>query len=339
MEATTQRHQAWLDQVQESAIEPEREIIDPHHHLWRDFGVGAYLLDDLWRDTGAGHNITRTVFVECGVEYRQEGPEHLRSIGETAFVADIAKQSRAGRAGQPPIAAIVAHSDLRLPPEQLEEALAGHVAAGRGLFRGIRHALACPPPGASLMIEGHGARQLYADPDFQRGVRLLGSRGFTYDSWQYHTQLPEFLALARAAPETPMILDHLSTPLGVDRWAGKRNEVFDLWRRDLAAVAACPNVFVKLGGMAMPDNGWGWHEAARPPDSDEFAAAQAPWYLHAIDCFGPERCMFESNFPVDRFSLSYTVYWNGVKKIVADFTDAEKSALFSGTAARVYGLT
>ena len=336
----TEVHQAWLDQVQEQAIDPLRSIVDAHHHLWEDFGLGRYLLDDFWNDTGSGHNIVRSVFVECGVGYYQDGPDYLKPVGETTFAAGIADNSRGGRQGQPEVSGIVSYADLRLPEEQLSELLAAHAEAGKGLFRGIRQALARNPEGARLSTpeEIQGPAGLYADPAFRRGVAHLGSRGLTYESWHYHTQLNEFLELARAVPDTVMILDHLGHPLGVDRWSGRRDEVYDQWCRDIAAIAGCENTVIKLGGMAMPDNGFGWHEAARPPTSDEFADAQGSWYRHALECFGAARCMFESNFPMDRMSVSYQVYWNGVKKIVAGSSESEKTALFSGTANRIYSL-
>ncbi len=333
-------HQAWLDLVCEEPIDPQQPIVDAHHHLWEDFGLGRYTLDDFQRDTGSGHNIVKTVFIECGVAYHQDGPEHLRPVGETAFATAMAEESRKGTTGHSSIAGIVAHTDLRLQSSQLEEVLAAHRETGKGLFRGIRQALVRVPEGAALQVpeEIQAPLNLYSDQKFREGVALLGRRGYTYESWHYHTQLPQFLELARAVPDSIMILNHLGHPIGVDRWAGKRDEVYAQWKLDIATIARCDNVYIKLGGMAMPDNGWGWHEAERPPTSDEFAQAQEPWYLHAIECFGPERCMFESNFPVDRLSLSYQVYWNGVKKIVTRFSDSEKNSLFYGTASQVYAL-
>jgi predicted TIM-barrel fold metal-dependent hydrolase len=169
-------------------------------------------------------------------------------------------------------------------------------------------------------------------------VRFLGQRGYTYESWHYHMQLGEFRILARSAPETTMILDHFGTPLGHGAYAAQREAIFAQWQKDMAALAQCPNIYAKLGGLAMPDNGFGWHEAEKPATSDELVAAQKRYYLHAIDCFGPERCMFESNFPVDKLSISYAVLWNALKKMVADFSEHEKEALFYGTAAKVYQL-
>jgi predicted TIM-barrel fold metal-dependent hydrolase len=190
----------------------------------------------------------------------------------------------------------------------------------------------------ALMIPGQYGAGKSGGAAFRRGLARLGERGLTYDCWLYHHQIDEFTALARAVPETTFVLDHFGTPLGVGRFAGHHDEIFEQWRLDLADVAACENTVAKLGGLAMPDNGFGFHVAERPPTSDELLTAQRRWYEYTIECFGPERCMFESNFPVDRFSLSSTVYWNAMQKLAASYTDADQSAMFSGTARRVYRL-
>ncbi len=324
----------WLGQVREEVIDPAREIVDPHHHLWPK-PLLSYDLEELWSDTEDGHNVVQTVFMECGSAYRADGPEHLKPVGETEFVTAAAE-----RAAQSPqkaqIAGIVAHADLRLA--ELDAVLDAHVEAAKGRFRGIRHAGAFEPDSSALTIPGRGPKGLFADPAFREGVARLGARGLTYDTWIYHHQLPEFAALAGAVPGTLMILDHFGTPLGVGPYAGKRDEIFAKWKDDIAEVAACPNVHAKIGGMAMPDNGFGWNGWEKPPSSDDFVEAQAPWYHHAIKVFGPERCMFESNFPVDRLSLSYRTLWNGLKKIAKDYPDAAQAAMFSGTARKVYKL-
>ena len=331
-------HQAqrdeWLAGVAEDILDPDREIVDPHHHLWDRDGA-VYELDDLWADTGTGHKVVQTVFIECGESYRPDGPAPLRPVGETEYVAAMAAASAADPT-RATISGIVAHADLR--SDQLGEVLDAHAEAGHGLFRGIRHSGAFEPTEDALTIPPRGVRGLYADPDFRSGVAMLGERGLTYDTWHYHHQNPDFCALAEAVPGTTLVLDHFGTPLGVGQYAGKRQEIFERWKDDIAAIAACPNVIAKLGGMAMPDNGFGWHEGALPPTSDEFVEAQAPWYHHTIACFGPERCMFESNFPVDRASISYPVLWNGLKKIAASYSQEAQEALFSGTARRVYSL-
>lgn len=328
---------AWYAQVKEAIIEPERPIIDPHHHLWpsNTWTQGApYLLDEFWADTESGHNIQKTVFIECRTNYRQVGPEHLKPVGETEFVVDLAQESTKVD-GQAEIAGIISHADLTLG-ETLSAVLEAHEQAGKGRFRGIRHAGAQHPHPEESYRPGLKGVGLFSRQDFQAGVRLLGQKGYTYESYHYHFQLPDFLELARAVPETTIILDHFGTPLGTKSYRDQREAIFQQWKIDMAALADCPNVYAKLGGLAMPDNGFGWHEAAQPASSDELVAAQKRYYLHTMECFGVERCMFESNFPVDKLSISYHVLWNAFKKMVVDFSDDEKDALFYGTAAKVY---
>jgi len=319
----------WLALVDEPVVDPAQRIVDPHHHLWAS-GPLPYSLDDLLADVGAGHRVERTVFMECHSAYRTDGPEELRPVGETEWVAE--QSARSGGL----IAGIVGKTDLR--HSDLDAVLDAHEEAGRGLFRGIRDPLCRPEPGEGLMMPSGAPAGLFEDPEFRAGVARLGARGLTYDTWHYHFQNRELLALARAVPDTVIVLDHFGTPIGIGRWAGRRDEVFDEWRRDIAEIARCENVVAKLGGLAMPDNGFGWHAAARPPTSDEFVEASRPYYEHAIECFGPTRCMFESNFPVDRMSISYRVLWNGLKKIAAAASPDERDALFAGTATRVYRL-
>lgn len=326
----------WLGQGIEEVIDPGRVIVDPHHHLWPVGGSLPYGLDDLHIDTSDGHNVTSTVFVECGAAYRGDGPSHLRCVGETEFVAENARAS-AQRTGQAVIAGIVANADLRLGVT-LDDVLDAHTEVGGALFKGIRHAGASDPDPSALRIPGRAPAGLYDDPDFRAGVARLGERGLTYDTWHYHHQNQDFLRLAQAVPDTTMVLDHFGTPLGVGRFAGKRDEIFASWKDDIAQIAGCANVVAKIGGLAMPDNGFGWHERDRPASSDDLVDAQARYYHHTIECFGADRCMFESNFPVDRFSLSYRSFWNAAKKMAADYSEPERDQLFRGTATRVYRL-
>ena len=324
----------WLASVSEDIVDPERSIIDTHHHLWKTASLwGTYELADLWADTDSGHNIEKTIFVDCHSEYRTEGPSHLKPIGETEYVVEIAAESRK-EPNRATIAGIVGHANMTLG-SGVEEVLIAHEQAGNGLFRGIRHA--GPSDDTGTLTNAGGRRPCpYSRDDFREGVMTLGRMGYTYDTWHFFHQNQDYLALARAVPGTTMILDHFGTPLGVGAYAGRKDEIFERWKKDIAEIAGCPNVHAKLGGMAMPDNGFGWDKNNNPPSSDEFAEAQRPYYLHTIECFGPQRCMFESNFPVDRLSISYQVLWNGLKKIVADFSEDEKDHLFYGTASRVY---
>ena len=320
----------WRALVDEPVLDPEQRIVDPHHHLW-PAGPLPYSLPDLLADVDGGHRVEHTVFMECRAAYRTDGPPALAPVGETEWVAGEAQRSGGLIAG------IVGHADLRLP--DLDAILDAHAEAGAGLFRGIRDALSRAEPADGLMIAGGAPAALFEDPAFRAGVARLGARGLTYDTWHYHYQNREFLALARAVPDTVMVLDHFGTPIGVGRYAGRRDEIFEEWKRDIVDIARCENVVAKLGGMAMPDNGFGWHEADRPPTSDEFVAAQGRYYHHMIETFGADRCMFESNFPVDRMSLSYRVLWNGLKKIAREYSTTERDALFAGTATRVYRLS
>ncbi|MFM1896530.1 MAG: hypothetical protein RLZZ385_1604 [Pseudomonadota bacterium] len=341
MTSITPGSQAWLDQVKEDIIDPRRPIIDPHHHLWQGGPFADYLLDDLWRDTGSGHNIVKTVYMECFSFYDRNLPRHLRPCGESRTVAAIARQSRQ-QTGKPPIAGIVARAELSLAGESeelLRETLAMHREFAGPLFKGIRDAGAHDKNSADFFMPARPTPYVYGRESFRKGLRVLAELGLTYDTWHYHHQNEDFLELARAVPECTMVLDHFGTPLGVGVYRGCRDEIFQQWKQDIRDIARCPNVYAKLGGLAMPDNGFGWHTAERPPTSDEFVARQQRYYLHAIDCFGPQRCMFESNFPVDRLSLSYPVLWNGLKKIAARFSPEEQHAMFYGTAEKIYRLT
>lgn len=331
MSAPVPGTEEWLSQVVEDVVDPQRRIVDPHHHLWPAGGALPYGPDELLADVSDGHNIVATVYMECGAAYDTTAPAHLAPLGETRFITDVSR-ARSPRL----IAGMVGRADLRR--DDLDDILDRHVAIAGDLFKGIRDALSHAIHPDALSIPGRAPRDLYLDPDFRRGVARLGERGFTYDSWHYHYQNVEFLELARATPGTTLVLDHFGTPLGVGPWAGRRAEIFAEWKNDIARIAECPNVVAKLGGLAMPDNGFGWNLADRPPGSDEFVEAQKPWYLHVIECFGPGRCMFESNFPVDRRSLSYRTLWNALKKMVADFGEDDKHALFEGTARRIYSL-
>jgi predicted TIM-barrel fold metal-dependent hydrolase len=324
----------WLNQHVEEPILPELEIVDPHHHLWNRDGA-AYELGELWGDTGCGHNVVQTVFVECGSAYYQGVEAGFEPVGETAYVTGQAKVAALDPT-QAKIAGIVAHADLRR--ENLEAVLDAHAAVGGDLFKGIRHALAWDDDSTAFKIQSRGVAGLTHDPAFRRGLAVLGERGLTYDTWHYHHQNKDFLNLAKAVPNTTLVLDHFGTPLGVGRFEGKRDEIFAAWKDDVSALSECPNVVAKLGGMAMPDNGYGWHERDKPVNSDEFVEVMAPWYHHMIACFGPERCMFESNFPVDRASISYGVLWNGLKKIAAEYPPQDQFQMFAGTARDVYRL-
>ena len=323
----------WLAGRVEQPWDPAREIVDAHHHLW-DNRSGRYLGADLQVDTAAGHDVVATVFVECGAAYDTTLPPRLAPVGETAFVAEQAELCDA--AGGSRIAGIVSFADMMLGGA-VDEVLAAHETAGRGRFRGIRHATAIDPSvGRS---HTRPTAQMMRTAAFRDGVATLGSMGHTFDAWLFHHQLDELLDLARAVPATTIVVDHLGAPLGVGAHAGRRAEVTASLRASLAPLADCPNVVVKLGGIGMERYfGMGWSGGERPPSSDTVAARWQDQVRWTIDRFGPDRCMFESNYPVDRETLPYTVLWNALQKIAAPYDDAEQDQLFSGTARRVYRL-
>jgi len=326
----------WLAQVNEPVLEPELPICDPHHHLW-DFPNSRYLLDELLLDTGSGHNVVSTVFVECGSMYRADGPAPLKCVGETEFVNGVAAMSASGGYGAiRACKGIVSLADLNLGAK-VGEVLDAHMAVG-DRFKGIRHAAGWDASDQVRKSHTNPTRGMLLDKTFRQGFRELGRRGLSFDAWLYHPQIPELTDLARAFPDTTIILDHFGGPLGIGPYEGKGAEVFALWKRSITELAKCPNVVAKLGGIAMPINGFGFHKRDRPATSDELVAAGGAYYRHAIDCFGPERCMFESNFPVDKASCSYRTLWNAFKKIAAGASNTEKAALFHDTAVRVYRL-
>lgn len=327
----------WLGLVSEEALEPQRPIIDPHHHLW-DHPGHRYMLDELLADINSGHNIVATVFVECMAMYRADGPQELRSLGETEFVNGIAAQCASGLYGPVRAAAgIVGYADLALG-HSVDAVLLAHIARAPDRFRGIRHASGFDPSPDVRNAHTNPPDGLLADPEFRKGFARLAPNGLSFDAWLYHHQIPELTALARAFPDTTIILDHFGGPLGIGPHEGRGAEIFEVWKRDVAELARCPNVVAKLGGLAMAVNGFNWHRRDAPPGSLELMEATKGYYLHAIEQFGPSRCMFESNFPVDKLSCSYGVLWNSFKRLVEDFSEAEKSALFFDTANRVYRL-
>ncbi len=296
------------------------------------------MLDELLADTGGGHNIVATVFVECGSMYRADGPESLRPIGETEFVNGVAAQSASGGFGaMRACAGIVSHANLLLGTA-IDETLEAHIAAASDRFRGIRHSASWDASDDVRNSHSGAPHGLYLDSTFREGFARLAHYELTFDAWLYHPQIPELTALAQAYPEVTIIVDHFGGPLGIGPYRDRRTEIYPQWKQDFAALAESPNVVAKLGGINMTVNGFGWHKQDKPPTSEQLAAATRDYYLHAIDCFGPDRCMFESNYPVDKVSCSYTILWNSLKLIAEGFSDAEKASMFHDTATRVYRL-
>ena len=326
----------WLAQVQEDIIEPDLPICDPHHHLWDDAN-NPYLLPELLADTGAGHNVVSTVFVECASMYRADGPEMMRPVGETEFVNGVAAMSASGRYGKMrACAGIVSYADLTLGA-QVGPVLDAHMAASQR-FRGIRHAAGWDADKRVRHSHTNPCESLFLQDSFRAGFAELAKRDLSFDAWLYHPQIPELTDLARAFPETTIIFDHFGGPLGIGPYAGQADEIFAQWQRDVQALSACKNVYAKLGGIVMPINGFGWHKRDLPATSDEIVMATGRYHRAAMDMFGAERCMFESNFPVDKQSCSYAVLWNAFKKIAAHCSAEDKSRLFHDTAVAAYRL-
>ncbi len=331
----------WLDQVVEESLEPDLPIIDPHHHLWEfrhERAAHHYLLDEVLEDVNAGHNVVKTVFVECGAMFRADGPKAMEVVGETEFVNGVAAMSASGLYGPCRIAAgIVGRADLSLGAA-VGEVLDAHIAAGGGRFRGIRHQ--CTWHESPDIPNGRNdpPEHVMLDATFREGFAELAPRRLSFEAWCYHTQLPDLIDLASTFPDTVIILNHFGGPLGIGPYEGKQREIFPHWKARITELAAVENVVAKLGGLNMELNGFAWHERDRPPAGEALMEATRPWFEHTIRAFGPDRCLFESNFPVDMVSCGYNVLWNSFKRLVAGASAEEKARLFHDTAERVYRL-
>ncbi|MBL8381688.1 MAG: amidohydrolase family protein [Burkholderiales bacterium] len=328
----------WLALHAEEALEPQRPIIDAHHHLW-DAPRPRYMVEDMLGDVAAaGHNVLATVYVDCRSMYRAEGPADMRAVGEVEFANGVAAMSASGGYGPARICAgIVGFGSLHLG-SRAGPVLEALVQAGGQRFKGVRQISAWDDDPQLGPPNPDRPAGLLASRTFREGFALLAPLGLRFDAWLYQTQIPELTDLARAFPETQIVLDHAGTPLGVGRYAGRRGELFVPWKRAITELATCPNVSVKLGGLGMVVGGFGFHQRARPPTSHDLVDAWKPYVESCIEAFGSGRCMFESNFPPDRASCSYGVLWNAFKRMVAGASEGEKTDLFARTADRFYDL-
>ena len=331
---------AWLNQRQEPALEPELPIIDPHHHLWdAEERGGRYLIHELVADTASGHNIVATVFIEAGSMYRADGPAEMRPVGEVEFVNGVAAMSASGGYGKSRLCAgIIGHADLTLG-DRVQPVLEALIAAGNGRFRGIRHGVTWDTGNAARFGRRKVPQHQMLDPVFRKGFARLKPLQLSFEAWAFHPQLPDVVDLLRAFPETNVILNHVGGPLGLPPHHASREETFKIWRKNVLELTQFPNLSVKVGGLGMLYLDWDFHLHDVPPSSEDLAAAWRPYVETCIEAFGVKRCMMESNFPVDKQSCSYGVLWNALKRITQRCSAAEKVVLYRDTAARVYRLT
>jgi L-fuconolactonase len=332
----------WLARHVEDIIEPDLPIVDPHHHLVERPETGRYLLPELLADTGSGHNIIATVYLEWLSMYRATGPAEMKPVGEIEFANGVAAMAASSAYGKTQVCAgIVGHADLAIGGA-VEKVLEAQIQAGGGKggrFKGIRYLSATDPDQAEWGSPVSRPPEMLLEPKMREGFAKLGVLGLTFDCYMFHPQLGDLLDLARAFPQQPIVLNHVGGAIGLGRYKGKRDEVFADWSAKIRDLAGCPNVHVKLGGLGMRVFGFDVHEKAEPPSSETLAGLWRPYIETCIAAFGPAHSMFESNFPVDKGSGSYQVFWNAFKRIAAGCSASEKAALFSGTASKFYSLS
>ena len=333
---------AWLLLNKEEALEPELPICDPHHHLWdrreARYPYQRYLLDELLEDIGSGHNIRSTVFIEAESMWRASGPEEMKPIGEVEFIQGNAAASASGIYGECRIAAgIVGSANLNLG-DGVRPVLEALKAASPNRFRGIRHRVTWDPHPEVTAFSPHGEQGQMTGAKFRQGARILADMGMSWEGWMFHHQLPELADFAKSVPELTIILNHIGGLLRIGPYASSDNEVVQSWKDGIAKVAECPNVVVKLGGMGMPIMGFDWHKRDKPIGSVELSKHMTPFIEYCIEQFGTERCMFESNFPVDKISFSYSVMYNAFKRLTKNYTQNERAAMFHDNAVRIYAL-
>ncbi|MGF6484288.1 amidohydrolase family protein [Paraburkholderia sp. JPY419] len=327
----------WLAQRVEPVLAPELVIVDAHHHLW-DRQTGRYLAEEFAADVGCGHRVVSTVYVQARSMMRAHGPDAMKPVGEVEFANGIAAMFASGAYGQARCcSAIVGGADLTLGVE-LDAVLEAMSQVSGGRLRGIRNPLAWHENPEVTSSPVTPPRDRMRNPAFRQGVRALARFGLSLDAWVYHTQLDELYELAKASPDVTVVIDHFGGPLGAGPYVGRRDEVIVQWRQSLARLASLPNTRMKLGGAGLTVFGFDFATRDLPPSSEELAAAWRPYFDICIDLFGVNRCMFESNFPVDKGMFSYGVLWNAFKRLASAMSADEKSALFSATAASTYRL-
>lgn len=322
------------------ALEPGLPIVDAHHHL---FGTADdalhYRLQDLQTDLDSGHTVIGTVYVEAyQAGWRADGPEALRPVGEIEQIVGLTRTPVTCKRGTCHVAAaVVGNANLCLG-DRVEAVLEAELMAGEGRLRGVRHHAATDAGAIGRTLRHPPRPHVLSDKSFREGFARLARHKLSFDAWIFHTQLDDVVALADAFPDTPVILNHAGTVLGVANYRTQRQEELARWRCRMRALALRPNVRVKIGGMGMPVFGFGFEYAPRPPLASQLVQAWEPFIELCVEAFGTERCLFESNFPVDRQSCSYVELWNAFKLVTAAYSADERADLFYRTACQTYRL-
>ena len=329
----------WLALTTEETLEPEIAICDPHHHFWvhrpEPADYQQYLLPDLVGDVNSGHNVHSTVFIEVRCEYRTDGPDEMKPVGEVEYVQTIADASASGRHGPTKAAAaIIGHADLKLG-EGVRPVLEAMQAASPNRFRGVRHSVGWDESRELANREIKGA---LGTDGYRAGAKVLAGMGLILENSLYFHQASELADFARALPELTIVLNHIGGLVRVGPYANRDEYVLPEWRKGIELMAKAPNIVLKLGGVGQTRFAYGWDERETPVGSEELAETLGPLMNHCIEQFGPERCMFESNYPVDKISYSYNVLFNAFKRLSKGYSATDRANLFHGTAARVYNI-
>jgi predicted TIM-barrel fold metal-dependent hydrolase len=325
---------------------PSLPVIDSHHHLWHRPKPDAwseqipcmrFLLDDYLEYLGTEHRVVASVTVAnmFGM-FRASGPSDLRWVGETEFLNGQAAMAASGKYGPCLVGhGLIANLDFCIG-ERVEDVLEAHLAAAPQRLKGIRQPGQWDPD-ENVIGPGGPRPHLYLDPTFQAGVGRLEALGLSFDGLLFAPQISEFTALAQRFPQTQMILNHVGVPLGVGRHAGRRDEQFPHWRQDMADLAACENVAVKLGGLGTSVSAFPSFQLGTAATAEDLARDWRPYVDTTIELFGAGRCMFESNIPTDR-SGSFDAVCGAFKLLAAECSDAERRSIFFETANTVYRL-
>ena len=331
--------QEWLDQHIEDPISPNIPIIDPHHHLW-DVGFGRYYIEELLEDiNSSGHNILSTVYIMSSSNtkiYSKDGLEEFKPLKEIEFATSEGKRADLIPNNKVKVnASIVGSVDLTYG-NKLQPVLEKAVNISEGRLKGIRMLLAShiDPRISSGAVKSDLGLMLH--PNFIEGAKCIQNANLSLDFWIYHTQLNEMEKIARSLPDLTIILNHIGGPIHLGEYEGKQAATHREWRSAMMRLSRIPNINVKLGGLGMAVNGAKFHNNKFPPNSVQLSDVWKPWIYETIDMFGFDRCMFESNFPVDKGSCSYGALWNAFKILAKDMSDDEINKLFSKNAAKIY---